>query len=85
MSDINLKDFKKLYKDYTREPYLFLVRDATFSSDNTFQFRKNLLKKWLIVRKLKQSITKSSRNKDQYNLDRQTDKISTLSSRNVTK
>ena len=45
LSDIDLKDFKKLYKDYTKEPYLFLVRDATFSSDNTFQFRKNLLKK----------------------------------------
>ena len=29
-SDIDFKDFMKLYKDYTREPYSFLVRDTTY-------------------------------------------------------
>ena len=39
--DIDFKDFMKLYNDYTKEPYSFLVNDATLSSDNSF--RKKLL------------------------------------------
>ena len=34
----------KLYKDYTKEPYLFLLDDSTLSSDNPLRFRKNLYK-----------------------------------------
>ena len=34
-SDIDFKDFMKLYKEYTKEPYSFLVSDTTFSSDNS--------------------------------------------------
>ena len=41
-SDIDFKDFMKLYKDYTKEPYSFLVNDTTLSSDNPLRFRKNL-------------------------------------------
>ena len=33
-SDIDFKDFMKLYKDYTKETYSFLVNDTTLSSDN---------------------------------------------------
>ena len=40
---IDFKDFMKLYKDYTKKPYSFLVNDTTLSSDNSLQFRKNLL------------------------------------------
>ena len=43
LSDSDLKDFIKLYKDYTKEPYSFLVNDTTLSSDNPISFRKNLL------------------------------------------
>ena len=43
-SDIDFKDFMKLYKDYTKEIYSFLVNDTTLSSDNPLRFRKNLLK-----------------------------------------
>ena len=43
LSDSDLKDFIKLYKDYTKEPYSFLVNDTTLSSDNPIRFRKNLL------------------------------------------
>ena len=43
LSDNDFKDFMKLYKDYTKEPYLFLVNDTTLSSDNPLRFRKNLL------------------------------------------
>ena len=34
LSDTDFKDFMKLYKDYTKEPYLFLVDNTTLSSDN---------------------------------------------------
>ena len=39
-SDINSKDFIKIYKKYTAEPYSFLVNDATLASDNPLRFRK---------------------------------------------
>ena len=41
--DIDLKDFMKLYKDYTKELYLFLVNNTTLSSDNPLRLRNNLL------------------------------------------
>ena len=41
--DIDIKDFTKLYKDYTKEQYLFLVNDTNLLSDNPLRFRKNLL------------------------------------------
>ena len=41
--DIDFKDFMKLYKGYTKEPYSFLVNDTTLSSDNSLRFRNNLL------------------------------------------
>ena len=41
-SEIDFKDFKKLYKDHTKEPYSFLVNNITLSSDNPLRFRKNL-------------------------------------------
>ena len=44
MSDINFKDFIKIYEKCTAEPYLFLVNDTTLPSDNPLRFRKNLLK-----------------------------------------
>ena len=43
LSDIDFKDFIKLYKDYTKELYSFLVNDPTLSSDNPLRFRKDLL------------------------------------------
>ena len=41
-SDINTKDFIKIYKKCTDEPYSFLVNDTTLPSDNPLRFRKNL-------------------------------------------
>ena len=41
-SDIDFKDFMKPYKDYTKEPYSFLVSNTTLS-DNPLRFRKYLL------------------------------------------
>ena len=43
-SDIDFKDFIKIYLKYTAEPYSFLINDTTLPSDNPLRFRKNLLK-----------------------------------------
>ena len=54
------------------------------SSDNLSQFRKNLFWIWVLGRKPKQSVTIwKKQNKAQYDLDRQTAKISDLSPGNV--
>ena len=34
LSDIEFKDFMKLYKDYMKEPYSFLVNHTILSSNN---------------------------------------------------
>ena len=44
LADIDFKDFIKIYKKCTAEPYSFLLNDATLASDNPLRFRKNLLK-----------------------------------------
>ena len=43
-SDIDFKDFAKIYKKCTAEPYSFLVNDTTLPSDDPLRFRKNILK-----------------------------------------
>ena len=71
----------KLYKDYTREPYSFLVKDTTLSPDNPLRCRKKSLQEWLI----EAVSNKIEQNKPQYDLDRETAKISALSPGNVSK
>ena len=41
-SDIDFKDFIKIYNKCTDKPYSFLVNDTTLSSDDPLRFRKNL-------------------------------------------
>ena len=41
-SDIDFKDFMKIYKESTEEPYSFLVNDTTLQSDNPLRLRYNL-------------------------------------------
>ena len=41
-ADIDYKDFIKIYREYTKEPYNFLTIDTTLPSINTLRFRKNL-------------------------------------------
>ena len=41
-SDIDFKDFVKIYKKCTDNPYSFLVNDTTLPSNNPLRFRKNL-------------------------------------------
>ena len=42
-SDIDFKNFMKIYKKCTAKPYSFLVNDTTLPSDGPLRFRKNLL------------------------------------------
>ena len=42
-SDIDFKDFMKIYKKCTADKYSFLVNDTTLPSDNPLTFRKNIL------------------------------------------
>ena len=44
-SYIGFKDFMNLYKKCAAKPYSFLVVDATFASDNSSCFRRNLLER----------------------------------------
>ena len=41
-SDISTRDFIKIHKKCTAEPYSFLVNNAMLVSDNSFRCRKNL-------------------------------------------
>ena len=43
-SDIDFKEFMKIYKKCTTEPYSFLVNDTILPSNYPLRFRKNLLK-----------------------------------------
>ena len=42
-SDIDFKNFMKLFKDYNKRAYSFLVNDTSLSLDNPLRFGKNLL------------------------------------------
>ena len=39
-ADIDYKDFLKIYRDCTNEPYSFLTIDTTLPGDNSMRFRK---------------------------------------------
>ena len=43
-SDIDFKDFTKIYEKCAAEPYYFLVNNTTLPSDNPLRFIKNLSK-----------------------------------------
>ena len=41
-ADIEYKDFIKIYRESTKEPYSFLTIDTTLPSSNLLRFIKNL-------------------------------------------
>ena len=41
-ADIDYQDFKKIYRECTKEPYYFLTIDATLPASDPLRFRKNL-------------------------------------------
>ena len=40
---IDIKIFKKIYRECTKEPYNFLTIDTTLPASDPFRFRKNLI------------------------------------------
>ena len=40
-ADIDYKDFLKIYRNCTNEPFSFLTIDTTLPADNPMRFRKN--------------------------------------------
>ena len=81
LSDIGFHNFTDIYKKSTVEPYSFLVIDSTLTSDNPLRFRKNHLNKFNIM-------TINDQIKDekiQYYINRETAKISALSSGKIDK
>ena len=76
----------KLYKDYTKEPFSYLVSNITLINDNPLRFKNyQSYYKMTVSENIKTFNNKIEQNKAQYNLDRQTAKISVLSSTNVSK
>ena len=41
-ADIDYQDFKKIYRERTKEPFNFLTTDTTLPASNPLTFRKNL-------------------------------------------
>ena len=41
-ADIDYRDFMKVYRECTKEPYSFLTIDATLPASDPLRFRKNL-------------------------------------------
>ena len=40
-TDIDYKDFLKIYRNCTKEPYSFLTIDTTLPANNPMRFKKN--------------------------------------------
>ena len=60
-ADIDYQDFKKIYRECTKEPYNFLKIDFTLPASDPLRFRKNLfesLQKWHQLMNLKFLTTK---------------------------
>ena len=86
----NKRELKQIASNHPsdNEPYSFLVNEITLSSDNPLRFRKNLLGRFMkmtVSEKVETINNKIEQNKAQYDLDRQTTKISALSLRHVSK
>ena len=41
-ADIDYRDFMKIYREWTKEPYFFLTIDITLPASDPLRFRKNL-------------------------------------------
>ena len=73
-ADNDYKDFIKIYRECTKEPYNFLTIDTTLPSTNTLRFRKNLfdtLLKMTVTDQIKILNRKIKQNESQYDLDRE--------------
>ena len=88
LTDIDYKDFMKIYKKLTSEPYYFLAIDTTLPADNSLRERKisfRFIIKMTLTDELKILDDKSKANQAQYELDREAAKISALLSKELDK
>ena len=60
--DIDFKNFMRLYKEYTKEPYLFLVNKATFIIRQSITIQEELIIKMSITEKIKAINSKMEQN-----------------------
>ena len=81
-SDTNSKDFIKIHKKCTTEPYSFLADDVTLASDNTLRFRKKFFSTYNKTMRINDQIRDE---KLQYDINRKATEISALSSGKINK
>ena len=87
-ADIDYKDFMKIYKKCTSEPYSFSTIDTTLSCINPLRFRKKkfyFLIKMTLTDEIKILDHKIKANQVQYDLEREAAEISALSSKKLDK
>ena len=86
-ANIDYKDFMKIYRECTKEPYSFFTIDTTLLASNSLRFRKNcfILTKMRVADQIKILYRKIKQNETQYDLDRKAAKVSTPSSKNLKK
>ena len=82
-SDTDFKNFIKIHKKCTAEPYSFLVNDTTLSSDYCLRFRKKILKE--IYNKIMIIDDQIEDEKLQDDINREAEEILALSSGKIDK
>ena len=48
-ADIDYKDFMKIYRECTKEPYSFFTIDTTLPANDPLKFRKNMFQSWYVT------------------------------------
>ena len=81
--DIDFQDLRNLYEKCRAKPYSFLVIDTTLISDNRFRFRKNHVER--IQKVIMTTDEKIRDEKSQYDVNREVEKNSALSSGKIDK
>ena len=71
-ADIGYKDFMRIYRECTNEPYSFLTIDTTLKASDPLRFRENLLPtyKMTVTGQIKILDRKIMQNEAQFDLDR---------------
>ena len=84
-ADIDYKDFMKIYRKFTKEPYCFLTIDATLPASDLQDLEKIcfILIKVTVADQITILDRKIEKNEAQYDLDRKAAKIPALSSRDL--
>ena len=81
--DIDYKNFVKVYRECTRNPYSFLTIGTTFPASDPLRFKKKslILIKMTVIDQIKILDEKIKSNQAQYDSGREAAKISALSSK----